>query len=122
MLDSKLTHLMSQVLSASMRDRYKPDKMMTELRHKLEMRNLGQEEVDTSVRSSSLSRGLDGRIVMEIKNDQDQRDQRPRKRRSLVESVIGSLGRKKKGEKKEFSDSASRYTSTFSFLSSKLKW
>ena len=98
-----------------MRDRYKPDKMMTELRHKLEMRDLGQEEVDTSVRSSSLSRGLDGRIVMEIKNDQEQR---PRKRRSLVESVIGSLGRKKKGEKKEFSDSASRYVFTFSSLDS----
>ena len=114
LVDLKLTHSMSQVLSASMRNRYKPDKMMTELRQKLEMRDLGQEEVDTSVRSSSLSRGLDGRIVMEIKNDQEQRDPRPRKRRSLVDSVIGSLGRKKKGEKKEFSDSASRYVSTIS--------
>ena len=85
--------------------------MMSELRHKLELRDLSREEVDNSIRGSSLSRGLDGRIVMEISNDQEgeQREQRPRKRRSLVESVIGSLGRKKKVEKKEFSDSASRY-------------
>ena len=84
---------------------------MSELRHKLELRDLSREEVDNSIRGSSLSRGLDGRIVMEISNDQEgeQREQRPRKRRSLVESVIGSLGRKKKVEKKEFSDSASRY-------------
>ena len=84
---------------------------MSELRHKLELRDLSREEVDNSIRGSSLSRGLDGRIVMEISNDHEggHREQRPRKRRSLVESVIGSLGRKKKVEKKEFSDSASRY-------------
>ena len=83
---------------------------MTELRHKLELRDLGQEEVDTSIRGSSLSRGLDGRIVMEISDEHEvgQRDQIPRKRKSLVESLIGSLGRKKV-EKKEFSDSASRF-------------
>ena len=83
---------------------------MTELRHKLELRDLGQEEVDTRIRGSSLSRGLDGRIVMEINNEPEEgrRDQRPRKRKSLVESLIGSLGRKKV-EKKEFSESASRF-------------
>ena len=99
-----------QVLPPFTRDGYKPDKMMTELRHKLELRDQGQEEVDTSIRGSSLSRGLDGRIVMEISNEPEggQRDQRPRKRKSLVESLIGSLGRKKV-EKKEFSDSASRF-------------
>ena len=102
--------LYRQVLPPFIRDGYKPDKMMTELRHKLELRDLGQEEVDTSIRGSSLSRGLDGRIVMEINNEPElgHRDQRPRKRRSLVESLIGSLGRKKV-EKKEFSDSASRF-------------
>ena len=86
--------------------------MMSELRHKLELRDLSREEVDSGIRGSSLSRGLDGRIVMEISTDHEggQREQRPRKRRSLVESVIGSLGRKKKVEKKEFSDSASRYS------------
>ena len=96
-----------QVLPPFTRDGYKPDKMMTELRHKLELRDLGQEEVD---RGSSLSRGLDGRIVMEISNEPEvgRGDQRPRKRKSLVESLIGSLGRKKV-EKKEFSDSASRF-------------
>ena len=112
--------LMGQVLPASV-NRHKPDKMMMELREKLEMRDLGQEEVDTSVRGSSLSRGLDGRIVMEIKKDQEfgQKDQRPRKRRSLVESVIGSLGRKRNGERKEFSDSATRYA-VFNFADKKL--
>ena len=122
-----------------MRERYKPDKMMTELRHKLETANQrpvsgsrdqpmrSVEEADSGDKVSSLRRGLDGRIVMEIKDDQEHNQdhdqehgqghgqqehggggQQPRVRRSLVETVIGSLGKKKRREKKEFSDSASR--------------
>ena len=125
-----------------MRERYKPDKVMTELRHKLETANQrpvsgsrdqpmrSVEEADSGDKVSSLRRGLDGRIVMEIKDDQEHGQehnqdhgqehdqehgkghggggQQPRVRRSLVETVIGSLGKKKRREKKEFSDSASR--------------
>ena len=88
-------------------ERYTPDKMITELKNKLENRDSNIDECDDNVKVSSLTRGLDGRIVMDIKDDQNQGQTQKGKSRGFPGSNL--LSRKHKTEKKEFTDSASRY-------------
>ena len=48
--------------------------MITELKNRLENRDAPHniDECDDNIKVSSLTRGLDGRIVMDIKDDQNQ--------------------------------------------------
>ena len=90
-------------------ERYTPDKMITELKNRLENRDAPDniDECDDNIKVSSLTRGLDGRIVMDIKDDQNQGQTQKRKGHGFPGSSL--LSRKRKTEKKEFTDSASRY-------------